>query len=368
MESLLGRSQKLKEKIKNFWSQNFFWIEGKIKERNPIFKGSLKDPFSYLGLFSVILFLLMLFSFPFCLQRDFYFLFAETTDKNFQQNLFIGSVTSWPESPDLNLIQKNSLMASIPPVVVTPQVLGAWGGDQDYEIARREIVEYIVEEDDTLEEVAERFGVSQDTIRWANKIEGSVLQPGQKLTILPLSGALHVVRAHDTLSEIVSWYKADMEEVVEFNEIEDAKQIFAGDILIIPGGIKPSSLPSPRGRPAPGTNFTYPVEERPIRITQGLHYYNAIDFGASCGSYVLASESGTVQRTGYSSIGGNYVRILHSNGIVTYYGHLTHGGILVTPGQYVVRGQRIGLVGRTGYATGCHVHFEVRGAANPFAR
>ena len=322
------------------------------------FKGALRSPFLYFGAFFVILGFSAFWQEP----------SSEAPRQSFSEKLFLSAPRSFmSESPKLLLVENSSLQASVPASIITPQALGVLLGTPYHEVARREIVEYVVAKGDTLSDIALAFNISEDTVRWVNDIEGSDLEPGQKLTILPVNGALHLVRPQDTLSEIALWYKADIKDIMVFNEITSESQIFAGDLLIIPDGIKPSSLPSPRSQPAKGTNFAYPVGS-PVKITQGLHYYNAIDFGASCGSSVYASESGKVQRVGYDAVGGNYIRILHSGGIVTYYGHLAPVGILVSPGQSVGRGQLIGLVGATGAATGCHVHFEVRGAANPFAR
>ncbi len=61
---------------------------------------------------------------------------------------------------------------------------------------------------------------------------------------------------------------------------------------------------------------------------------------------------------------GNYVVIQHGNGTQTLYAHAT--SILVSVGQQVTQGQTIATVGRTGRATGNHLHIEVRGAKNPF--
>ena len=110
------------------------------------------------------------------------------------------------------------------------------------------------------------------------------------------------------------------------------------------------------------------------RITQGLHWYNAIDFGAKCGSPIYAAAAGTVQRVeyGWNSGAGNFITILHPNGVVTMYGHIQSN--LASPGQEVSQGEMIALVGGkpgtpgAGISTGCHVHFGVHGARNPFAK
>ena len=269
-----------------------------------------------------------------------------------------------PETPELMFVAQNTLLAAIPPLTITPQVLGAIIGQLEADI-RPEVARYIVQKGDSTASVAEQFGVSINTILWANDLSSnSTLKPGQELVILPTTGALHLVRPSDTLSEIAGWYQADTKDIVSFNALESSSAIFAGDFLIIPNGIQPSVLPQGRLTPLANSYFIYPVPS-PYRITQGLHAFNAVDFSnGACGESVYAAAGGIVQRTGYTSLGGNYVRIIHPNGVVTYYGHLSV--ILTAPGAKVYQGQLVGYTGRTGYATGCHVHFEVRGAANPF--
>jgi len=340
---------------------NWDWF--RLIENLKVFKG-LFCPSLYFGAAAAFLFLLLVFSpVPTEEQGGISPVFISVLQE--REEPFLAASLSVRESPDLTFVQKNSLVAVSPPVSVTPQVLGALSGVEDYQEISRDIIEYTVESGDTLSSIAERFNISENTVRWANEMSDSTVRPGQQLSILPASGALHVVRRNDTLSEIAGWYRADMEDIMVFNELASVEQIFAGDLLIIPNGTKPVTLPHAR---LAFQGKLYPPTGYPYRITQGLHHFNAIDFGAPCGSPVYAAESGVVQMTGFHSIGGNFVRIEHPNGIITYYGHLAPGGILVSRGQQVNRGDRIGLVGMTGLATGCHVHFEVRGAANPFAR
>lgn len=273
-----------------------------------------------------------------------------------------------PEDPALVFVGSNALSAFSPPISVTPQVLGVILG-QPEEDKGPDIKQYVVEDGDTSSSIAETFGVSLNTILWANDLSASSsLKPGKGIVVLPVSGALHMVRSGDTLSEIARWYKGSSKEIIAFNQLE-SDTVYAGDLIIIPGGTKPKSLPSGRLIPIANSYFIWPIPA-PHAITQGLHSFNAVDMSNGvCGEPVYAGAGGSIQRTGYTSLGGNYVRILHPNGVVTYYGHLSR--ILLVPGTKVSQGQIIGYTGNNGYtvgATGCHVHFEVRGATNPFAR
>lgn len=241
---------------------------------------------------------------------------------------------------------------------------------------RREIIEYTVEPGDSLLDIAEKFNISLETLLWANDLtKNSIIRPGQKLIILPVSGVIHYVKSGDTLSEIAKKYKGDINEIIAFNELSGEGDIYVGDILIIPNGVLPSSPKSEYSEtPLAKSYFISPISS-PYKITKGLHWYNAVDLSnGQCGSPIYAAAQGTVQKVkfGWNRGYGNYLTILHPNGIVTTYAHLQE--ILVGAGEEVSQGQIIALMGGqpgtpgSGHSTGCHLHFEVHGARNPFAR
>lgn len=339
-------------------------------------KGSLKDPLLYLGIAVAILFGIISFATSSHSLNSPIFI-ESSPNKNI---VFLAAGMKIKESPNLSLIQGNSLVAISPPIMVTPQVLGALAGGTDFEWAQREVIEYVVESGDNLWSIAEKFNISLDTLLWANDLhEDSLLQIGQKLVILPVDGVIHHVQKGETLSEIAKTYKADLSEIIAFNDITEEK-IYIGDILIIPGGVMPP--PSVRYAPAsvPLGDSYFMCPHLACRITQGLHWYNAIDFGGKCGEPIYAAAAGTVLKVKLTSSiskwafggAGNHITILHPNGVVTMYGHIQTS--FVNPGDYVSRGQMIALIGGalgmpgSGNSTGCHLHFGVNGARNPFAQ
>ncbi|MCJ7787012.1 LysM peptidoglycan-binding domain-containing protein [Patescibacteria group bacterium] len=294
---------------------------------------------------------------------------------------FLGPIkNSLEESPDFLLIQKSSLVAFSPPILVTPQVLGSLFGDSESELGattREEIIEYTVQPGDTLTSIAAHFGISLNTLLWANDLsQKSTIKPGKILIILPVSGVIHHVKDGDTTAEIAKRYKGDVDKIIAFNNLSEEGDVFIGDILIIPDGVMPqlsikqaTTEKSSSEIPPTSSYFFYPVPSS-YKITQGLHWYNALDIGnGTCGGPVYAAASGTVQKTGYDGTAGKFIRILHPNNVVIFYGHLS--GILAIPGEQVSQGQIIGYIGNTGYTvgrTGYHLHFGVHGARNPFAR
>ena len=82
--------------------------------------------------------------------------------------------------------------------------------------------------------------------------------------------------------------------------------------------------------------------------------------GTSLGMNVLAAADGVVELATTHSSYGYYIILDHGNGMETVYGHLLEDSFKVRPGETVAQGQPIARVGQTGYATGPHLHFEVR--------
>ncbi len=336
------------------------------------FRGSSRDPLLYLGVFAVLLFGFLIlktsFFFP---KEDFFSLTSQKLSSLATKgNLFIDQdKLEKPEMPLLNITQNNSLVGISSPVLISPKVLGILG---DFE-EKKEIFEHIVQPGDNLSKISEKFNISLNTLLWANDLNtNSIIKPGESLIILPISGVLHHVKKGETLSEIAKKYQGDVAEIISFNEIP-GEDIFVGDILIIPDGKLP---PKPRYSqsaisqiPLASSYFIFPTQGK---ISQGLHWYNAVDIANGCGNPVYSAAEGEVLsvKYGYNLGAGNYIKILHTNGAVTFYGHL--GNILVAASQSVSQGHIIGLIGGkpgtpgAGRSTGCHLHFEVRGARNPF--
>lgn len=240
---------------------------------------------------------------------------------------------------------------------------------------------YEVREGDSLSAIADMFGVTTNTILWANDIkDAKSIHAGDTLLILPVSGVKHTVLKGETLAGIAKKYDADADDIALYNGADTTLALTAGDTLIIPGGDlnhetptkpaakKPTTGVASKALPALTGYFGNPVPG--ARLTQGIHGYNGVDLGAPNGTPVYASAGGTVivakNNGGYNGGYGNYIVIKHDNGTQTLYAHLSSVGISL--GQTVEKGTRIGGVGNTGRSTGNHLHFEVRGAGNPFAK
>ena len=242
-----------------------------------------------------------------------------------------------------------------------------------------EISVYVVREGDALSQIAEMYGVTTNTILWANDIaKASDIHPGDTLVILPVEGVKHTVQKGQTLASIVKKYEGNLDEVLAYNNLESADDISEGDEIIIPGGklhqkkvaskTRKSATPTKStGSVATAGYFTNPA---PGAVkTQGIHGYNAVDLASRGGVAIpiVAAAAGEVivsKASGWNGGYGTYVVIRHNNGTQTLYAHMSAD--YVSKGQYVAKGQQIGLMGSTGKSTGTHLHFEVRGGRNPF--
>jgi murein DD-endopeptidase MepM/ murein hydrolase activator NlpD len=237
--------------------------------------------------------------------------------------------------------------------------------------ANGEISVYVVREGDTLSQIAEMFDVSAKTILWANSISSATsIRPGDTLVILPITGVRHIVKSGDTLATIAKKYQGDVDDILAYNQLASASEIRIGDTVIIPDGtIAPPQTATVRGGAVAAgggsSGFIHPVPGA-VR-TQGIHGYNGVDLAAPVGTAVRAAQGGSVivaRGSGWNGGYGLYVVVKHPNGTQTLYAHLNT--VHVTAGDTVASGQTIGTVGNTGRSTGSHLHFEVRGAKNPF--
>lgn len=246
---------------------------------------------------------------------------------------------------------------------------------------------YEVKDGDTMASIAQLFGVSKNTIIWANNLKTTKISKGDILLIFPMSGIQYTLKSSGTIKDIAKKYNTDADEIAEYNGIAIDTKLKKGDTIFIPDAegeieaelVKAESKNKTKtttktkiATPKYKNNVIAGYFMKPVAgcvRTQGLHgpYGTAIDFGCPVGTSIVASAQGVVIRADASGYNGGYgevVIISHPNGTQTIYSHLSR--IDVAVGTKVSQGQVIGATGNTGRSTGPHLHFETRGTSNPF--
>jgi murein DD-endopeptidase MepM/ murein hydrolase activator NlpD len=189
-------------------------------------------------------------------------------------------------------------------------------------------------------------------------------------------GVYHVVQRHQTLYRICKTYKVDIREVARINGITDSSRIQAGQRIFIPGARKvlkveivlddvaAEQVETERERAKTAyrkMDFIWPVEGKCTNLFEDneRRRHQGIDISCSSGTPIKASNAGRVIYSGNTIKGyGNMVILRHSEEYVTVYAHNQVN--LVEERDRVEKGQIIGKVGKTGRATGPHLHFEIR--------
>lgn len=263
---------------------------------------------------------------------------------------------------------------------------------------RRGIIRYTVQAGDTLFGIAAMYGLTPETLLWANYDElqdnPHLLKPGMELNIPPVNGIVYVVQAGDTVESIAEAYKATPDAIYtdgfEWNQLKPGQQPPTGATLIIPGGsreFKAWALSAAENAPqtSSGTDssgtvvargsvgfckditggltgtgtFVWPTVKHWVSGNNYAPWHPGLDFAAQLGDPIMASDNGVVVYAGWNNWGyGNLVVIDHGNGWQTWYAH--NSAIYVECGQNVFQGSTIAAAGSTGRSTGPHLHFETR--------
>lgn len=261
----------------------------------------------------------------------------------------------------------NDLSNFTPPsAVLTSLDLSDYGVETKVsEKPRDQVITYTVQSGDTLSTIAEKFGISVDTIKWANDLRRDALSVDQDLKIPPVTGIVHKVKEGDTVYSVAKKYKIDAQKIVNFpfNDFADPDTfaLNVGQILIVPDGVQPEApaiiIPLPPVYAGGTGQFLWPVGG--IITQYPVWYHMALDIANQAAPGIAAAGDGVVSLVEYLRYDyGRHIIVDNGGGLSTLYAHLSE--IYVKPGDRVARGQIIGRMGSTGRSTGTHLHFEVR--------
>jgi murein DD-endopeptidase MepM/ murein hydrolase activator NlpD len=214
--------------------------------------------------------------------------------------------------------------------------------------------------DDNINALAYRLGELQAHMARLNAVgqrlvEMARLDPGEfEFDSTPPVGGPDELAAGDAHARSLDQFSASLDEFARRLDERERQMRVLQDLLVasrLQEQVRPSGYPVLRGYITSG----YGWRDDPFTGRNALH--RGVDFAARSGADVITVAAGIVTFAGERNGYGIMVEINHGNGYVTRYGH--NSKVLVKPGDRVLKGQRVALVGSTGRSTGPHVHFEV---------
>lgn len=236
------------------------------------------------------------------------------------------------------------------------------------------VLRHQVRRGETLGFIAHKYGTSVEHLMIINNLTNPhFIRERQVLNLLmespaeqtALTKVTHTLRRGETVWDLSRRFRVGMESILRANNITDPRRMMPGQRLIIPGVAAAKPALSQRSgtllasRTDARTAFLWPTRGQ---ISSGFgprwgSFHYGIDIAAVVGTPILAIADGTVTDAGWWPGFGKMVRIEHEDGWVSIYGHSSR--IFVAAGQEVETGQKIAAVGRTGNATGPHLHLEM---------
>ncbi|MDR3114451.1 MAG: M23 family metallopeptidase [Treponema sp.] len=220
---------------------------------------------------------------------------------------------------------------------------------------------YKVQSGDIISNLAQSFGLNQDTLISVNGITNTrLLQINQVLRVPNQDGILYPVKKEDTLESIAAKFKTSVQSLQTVNELF-SDRLMVNTTLFIPG----ARLEMLDLQEINGDLFIWPVRGfitshygyRSSPFTGIRQFHSGIDIGVPMGTSIRAAMAGRVTSVGFDKSFGNFVVISHHAGYRTLYAHLSV--IRTKSGDYVGTGEHIGDAGSTGLSTGPHLHFTV---------
>jgi len=281
---------------------------------------------------------------------------ANNSDPNFNpvyaQSLELSKIFS-SDQLKLNLQNKDSNLTNV--------------AIADYDSRENKPFEYEVKTGDTLSQIATKFGLKLETVLWANHLSAkTIINPGQKLILLPTDGVLHKVKKGDTISKIASLYQTNSQKIIDYNRVEDVTKIHSGDLIIVPGGTALAKSKKSLFRPSTYSNTTQKSTRLiwPTTIRTLTQKYSSahrgLDISNSKRLPIYASHAGRVEFSGLNGAWGYTIVIRGDDGLVTRYSHNSKN--YVKTGEIVEAGEIIGKIGNSGRVrgkTGIHLDFRV---------
>lgn len=136
--------------------------------------------------------------------------------------------------------------------------------------SRADIATYTVVAGDTIPSIAQKFGITSDTIRWSNGLSGDAVSAGQNLVISPVNGVVYTVQGSDTIDGLVGRFGVNKDQFIAFNDLESGR-LPVGQKVVLPDG-RPPAVRATRSGPS---NTAFGVASG----FTAVYGYNGYDYG-----------------------------------------------------------------------------------------
>jgi murein DD-endopeptidase MepM/ murein hydrolase activator NlpD len=207
-------------------------------------------------------------------------------------------------------------------------------------------VEHSVALIDTLESIADHYGIESSSLRWANELPDDEIPFTLEIILVPRDENLLV----ETRAEVRARKNGNTTEGLYAQNDEEDYSAFT---------TREAEAGQTWTPPPPVISFQWPTEGRLFSKygPRRGRFHSGIDISAPRGTPIKAAAAGTVVRAAWRGGYGRTILVDHGNGSMTRYAHCDK--MLCRAGDSVAAGQKIGTVGRSGRSTGYHLHFEI---------
>ncbi len=234
---------------------------------------------------------------------------------------------------------------------------------QMFQSKKIEYSNYRVKSQETMESIAKKFGLKEDSIILCNNLKKKKELVAGDLLIIPNQDGREIkVLKNDSIYKIANRYGCEWEDIADINNLQSEKLLVGQKLFIPKSGMTKYEKDQYFGNyfvwPANSKYITSPFGPRTDPINGKKSFHSGLDIRGAVGDPTYVTKDGVVINTGVSRVYGNYIEVRHTNNLITKYAHLSK--IDVKKGDSVTQGQVIGKIGNTSRSTGPHLHFEIR--------
>ena len=153
-----------------------------------------------------------------------------------------GVVANLAESADLAIASSvASLSTSTAILQDSPQAAASVEKPKVLEVSseKREIIKYTTTSEEVIQTIADKYGITAQTIKWVNGLKGDKVEANKELRILPVDGIIYRFKSGDSIKSVAEKYQASLERLISYNKLKDGEEPKEGVEIVIPGGILP---------------------------------------------------------------------------------------------------------------------------------